>query len=218
MKLYDNAYKSSYEEIKTYYPVWYREVKEMDAIWQAEGKQFDDIQAGVIRGINNNFIYWADAETISKWENFLSITYDNTRTLEARRANVAAILVGGGHIGEQEIKAIVRAFTNSDCYVSLETSVERNYVLIIIPRQDANVTFMGDLRAVLGRKIPGHLATTIRLRHQTQGEIIAPCRTKMGRHIHVRPYHAKSYQMGAQVNVAAYAKIGRQIRIEPKGD
>ena len=34
MRLYDNAYPSTYEEIKTWYPAWYRDVLEMDALWQ----------------------------------------------------------------------------------------------------------------------------------------------------------------------------------------
>jgi len=29
MRLYDNAYPSTYEEIKTWYPAWYRDVLEM---------------------------------------------------------------------------------------------------------------------------------------------------------------------------------------------
>lgn len=36
MPLYDNAFPSNYDEIKTYYPVWYFDVLEMDAVWRAE--------------------------------------------------------------------------------------------------------------------------------------------------------------------------------------
>ena len=167
MKLYDNAYKSSYEELQTYYPVWYREVKEMDAIWRAEGKQYDEIRDAIIRGIDNNFVYWADAETISKWENFLYITYDSPRTLEARRAYVAALLAGGGHIGEPEIKGIVWAFTRSDCDVSLETGGGEgtNHLSITVRRGDTDALFMGDLDTVLGRKLPAHLQYKVFVRY-----------------------------------------------------
>ena len=66
MRLYENSVPNTYDEIKTWYPVWYRDVLEMDALWQALGSQLDKVRNGIIQAIDNNFIDRADTETLAK--------------------------------------------------------------------------------------------------------------------------------------------------------
>ncbi len=153
MRLYDNAPKSNYEELKTFYPVWYRDVLEMDALWRVFGKQLDGIKKGVIQSIDNNFIWRADAETISEYEKFLYIKSDPSRSLEERKKLVASFFIGNGHFGAQEIKELTEMFTDGACEVRLiEGAVSVHIVL------DIKATpILDDYYSTLRRKIPAHL-------------------------------------------------------------
>ncbi len=154
MKLYENAYPSTYDEIKTWYPVWYRDVFEMDALWRVWGDQLDGIQAGIIRAIDNNFIDYADAETLTKWEDFFGITYDGPRTIVDRRNLLKAILLGSGHIGQQEIKDMVAVFTDGEIEVQLIGGMIR----ITVTRDFGDNFNLYDCHYILDGRIPAHLA------------------------------------------------------------
>lgn len=154
MRLYENAYPSTYEEIKTWYPVWYRDVLEMDALWRVWGGQLDAIQAGIIQAIDNNFIDYADAKTLTKLETFLGITYDSPRSLADRRNVLKALLLGMGHIGQQEIKDIISVFTNGEIDVQLIGGMIR----ITVTRDFGDNFNLYDCHFILDNKIPAHLA------------------------------------------------------------
>lgn len=154
MKLYENAYPSVYEEIKTWYPVWYRDVFEMDALWRVWGGQLDEIQAGIIRAVDNNFIDYADAETLTKWETLFNVTYDGPRTLAERRNLLKALLLGMGHIGQKEIKEIISVFTNGQIEVQLIGGMIR----ITVTRDFGDNFNLYDCNYILDNKIPAHLA------------------------------------------------------------
>lgn len=152
MRLYEHS-KSNFDEIKDYYPVWYRDVLEMSGIWKTMGKQLDSVRDGIIQAVNNAFISTADAETISKLEKFLYITYDGPRTLEERRALIASFFIGSGHIGEKELKEIVSAFTTGEITVSLVGgSIE-----ISVTREISERFNLSDCSFIVGKRIPAHL-------------------------------------------------------------
>lgn len=166
MKLYENAYASNYEELKTYYPVWYRDVLEMDALWRVFGDQLDAIQKGVIQAVDNNFIDTADLETIIKLERFLYITYDGLRTLSERRRLVKSFLVGFGKMSAPAIREIVFAFTGDRADVTLEPFDEsgNNCLYIMAYRGDTETLFLADLESVLRKKLPAHIQFQISIR------------------------------------------------------
>ena len=154
MKLYENAYPSAYEEIKTWYPVWYWQISEMDALWRVFGKQLDEVQKGIIQAIDNNFIDFADAETISKLEVFLRITYDGSRTLVERRNTIKAFLLSSlSHIGRPEIKELLAVFTDGEIDVELVGGT----IQITVTRDFRERFNLYDAYLVLNRKIPAHL-------------------------------------------------------------
>lgn len=153
MQLYDNAYPSVYEEIKTWYPVWYRDVLEMDALWRVWGGQLDAIQAGIIQAVNNNFIDYADARTIGKLEAFLGITYDGPRTLVERRAVVKAFVLGNGHIGEREIKELIGVFTSGEIAVAFINGT----IAVTVTRDLGDRFQLVDCMPILKKRIPAHL-------------------------------------------------------------
>lgn len=152
MRLYEDAPKN-FDLIKTYYPVWYWEVLEMVAIWRALGLQLDDIQAGIIQAVDNNFVSTADAETLSKLESFLYITYDGPRTLEERRALISSFFIGNGHIGRKEIIEIVSAFTSGEISVALVGGT----IEISVTRELSDRFNLSDCTFIVSKRIPAHL-------------------------------------------------------------
>ena len=153
MLIYENAFPSTYEEIKTWYPVWYHEVLDMDALWQVFGGQLDEIQAGIVRAVDNNFIDFADARTITRLEDFLRIRHDSPLTLEERRNILRAFILGRGHIGRAEIKAIVGLFTDG----ATEVGFTQGGIITVDITHSGTVNFAG-IYMVLGMRIPAHLA------------------------------------------------------------
>lgn len=153
MLLYDNAPPSTYEEIKTWYPVWYRDVLEMDALWRVWGGQLDAIQAGIIQAVDNNFIDYADAETLAKLEAFFHITYDGPRSLTDRRNMIKALLLGQGHVGQKEIKELISVFTNG----KIDLELIGGLIRITVTRDFGDNFNLYDCNFILGGRIPAHL-------------------------------------------------------------
>lgn len=159
MKLYDNAYPSNYDEIKTYYPVWYHDVLEMDALWRVMGEQLDEIQAGIAQSVDNCFVMTADEQTIKKLESFLRLSADPQKTLDERRRLVASYFVGFGKMSGEKIKEILRAFTNADSEVLLapvESSTDQA-LFIAMQRGTTEILNIKDIEKTLNDRIPGHL-------------------------------------------------------------
>lgn len=166
MRLYDNAYASSYEELKTYYPVWYRDVVEMDVLWQVFGTHLDEIRRGIIQAVENSFVAQADLETIIKLEKFLYITYDGVRTLEERRRLVKSFLVGFGKMSASVIRELIFSFTNASADIKLEPFDEagNNCLFITAERGDTDTLFLADLDSVLRKKLPAHIVFKLFIR------------------------------------------------------
>ena len=160
MLLYENAWPNNYEEIKTWYPVWYREVLEMDALWRVWGKHTDDIQAGIIQAIDNNFIDYADAQTISKLEKFFGIVYDGPRTLVERRNVIKAFIIGSGRIGQRQIKELISVFVDGE----IEVQLIGGAIHIAINREDSAKFNVNDCYSLLSGRIPAHLSLKMTMR------------------------------------------------------
>jgi hypothetical protein len=154
MRLYEHAWPSKYEEIKTWYPVWYREFLEMDALWRAFGGQLDEAQAGIVQAVDNNFIDFADAQALTRLESFLGIEYDGPRTPVERRNVLKAFVVGNGHIGQKQIKELVSAFTDGEIEIALAGGMVR----VAVTRDFGDRFSLYDCHLVLDRRIPAHLA------------------------------------------------------------
>lgn len=153
MALYENAFPSNYEEIKTFYPVWYFDVLEMDAIWRAVATQLDQIQESVEDLVSNGFIETADEPTIASLETFLRIDIDPTKALTDRRRLVSTFFSGNSHIGAKEIKETVATFTQGNTEVTFENSEIR----ITVTRDLSERISLLDCLLVLKRRIPAHL-------------------------------------------------------------
>ena len=151
--MYENAFENTYKELRSYYPMLYWEFKEMDAIWRSMGDELDNIQNGIVSFVLNNYIQNADEEVLARWEKFLWITYDGERTLNDRRSVILQFFNGYGHIGEQEIKEIIWAFTVGDIVVELIGGT----INITVTRDLAEKFILSDCMFILKKRIPAHL-------------------------------------------------------------
>ncbi|MCL1862013.1 MAG: YmfQ family protein [Defluviitaleaceae bacterium] len=154
MLIYENSFPATYEEIKTWYPVWYREVFEMDAIWQVVGGQMDQIQADLVQMVENNFIEFADEPTITRLEAFFGIVHPFPRTLVERRAVLIGFVRGRGHIGRPQIIEIISLFTTGviDVRFSRPGAID-----VTVTRDFGDMFNLADIHMILGHRIPAHL-------------------------------------------------------------
>lgn len=150
MRFYNRYFKSGYEELISYYPRFYRDVAEMVAILKAQGKLADGLEANIEQTYLNNFILYADEQTISAWETMLGIAYTSALTLDQRRRVVIGRISGYGHIGEPEIRALIANYTDK----AVSVDFMRGILTIII---EGEVFDEANLYDTLLRRIPAHL-------------------------------------------------------------
>lgn len=151
MKFYNRYYESGYEELITYYPRFYRDVYEMREILKAHGRVTDELENNIERTFFNFFILTADLETVEVWERTFGITYDETLTLDQRRHVILGKLGGFGHIGEPEIRAIVRQYTDKG------ESVDFRNGTVVVTLEEL-LFGRANLMETLRSRIPAHLA------------------------------------------------------------
>lgn len=158
MRLYDNALESNYEALKKLYPVWYRDVLEMDALWKALGPQLDDLQKELTQAVDNGFIWTANEPVITELEKFLYIPVNRSKPLVERKALVASFSIGSGHIGEQEIKEVVRVFTDGE----IEVALVGGTIEVSVTREIADRFNLIDCLYILAKRLPAHLKLAFR--------------------------------------------------------
>lgn len=166
MKFYQKYFKNNYEELLTYYPRYYREIFEMVEILKAHGKIADALEENIERVFFNNFILTADETTIQIWEqDILNITYQKKLTLEQRKNVIIALLCGHGHIGEPEIREIIKNYTPNA--VAVDFNKGRISILI-----DGIVFDEINLYHTLLKRIPAHLGlgVSIHIRREFRQE------------------------------------------------
>lgn len=158
MRLYENTTASNYETLKTLYPVWYRNVLEMDAIWKALGPQLDGMQKGLTQAVDNGFIWFADEPTITSLERFLYIPVSRAKPMIERKTLVASFSIGNGHIGAEEIKAIISIFTNGQ----IEVTLVGGTIDVSVTREISDRFNLADCLYILEKKVPAHLRLALR--------------------------------------------------------
>lgn len=170
LTFYEKAFENNYEELITYYPAFYQQVYEMQEILKAQGKLADGIEAGIERAYLNNFIDYADAETIGNLETFLKLDYNRTKELEMRRRIVKAHFVGNGKMSATLIKNMLQAYTEAEVDIELKAynadSDEPNTktydgqtqaLYITLFRDGTTKVFTSDILELLKGKLPAHL-------------------------------------------------------------
>ena len=160
MKLFDFEI-SGYEELLSMYPDFYRKVYEMQEILKAEGKLQDDLKTDIQQVFFNQFVDYADSETIAMYEKIIGIETDINKSLYERRRVVKAFLTGSGKLSATVIKSIIGAYTGSSVECSLDTvnyGDDFHTLLISAERGNENTINLSDITNLIEKKIPAHLA------------------------------------------------------------
>ena len=157
---YSNGFDSAYEELITFYPAFYRDVFEMRAILEAEGKIVDEATATINGVIENSFVESADEATITRLEAWLHLQTDKSRPLEERRRLVYSFFVGFGKLSASKLKEALRAFTGADSNIYFKPTDEagNNTLIIEMERGENSDISYSDIKTVLDKKIPAHIA------------------------------------------------------------
>lgn len=149
---------SKYDELQKYLPDFYTGVAEMNSYLHSLGAEMDLLSLGTMQMRDNNFIMLADETTIRRWERFLYIPYDSSKTLDDRRRQIVSYLIGGGKIGASEIKALLRIFTVLPCTIEFHDAT----VFIEVYRDTINDTFdVENFHKLLLKRLPAHLKLDI---------------------------------------------------------
>ncbi len=150
--------KSKYDELKSYLPQVFTSIFDVDIFLKAVGNQADAVNRDTFQMRDNLFIHTSDEETILRWEKFLGIPYDITKTFEDRQKLIVSYF-SRGKIGAKEIKDIVKVFTISPVRVSFNNSK----ITVEIMRDNTDTFILTDCYMILRKKLPAHLDFDIKI-------------------------------------------------------
>lgn len=167
MSYLNPPYASSFQELCAAMPLFYLEVAEMRAVLQAQGYLLDGVCGGVEDVVDFNFILTADEPTICRWEEKLHIKYRTRLTLDQRRRVVIGYIIGFGHIGEQEIRAIIAQYTEH----RVDFDFLRGLITIFI---DGEIFDEDNMLGALLRRLPAHLGLSITVHIRRQYRLDLP--------------------------------------------
>ena len=96
MLVFNNQQRSGYEEIASYSPRYYRSIKEMDAVFRLAGRLIDFMAQDMEDMVAFQFLKYMNDEVLTRYETFLGIKKDESKTLDERKAYISAMLIGAG--------------------------------------------------------------------------------------------------------------------------
>ncbi len=162
-----NGFDNCYEELLTFYPIFYREIFEMNELLKTYGGLLDVIQKNIDTMLANNYIQTADETTITKFEKFLYVNTDKTKSLEERRRFVLSFFIGFGRISATKIKAVIKNYTNAEADVQFKRTDEKgnSRLLVTCDRGMENNLKMYDIADILTRKIPAHIFLSVLIKY-----------------------------------------------------
>lgn len=153
MLVFNNQQRSGYDEIVSYGPKFYPSIKEMDAIYRFAGWTLDLMAADLEKLVSYQFLNYMDDEALTRFEKFLGIPYDGSKTIEERKTLAYANWSSSGKMSKTKIASIVNAFAECECTVSFENSV----LNIDMVFKDDPTVYMDDIRELLRKTIPAHI-------------------------------------------------------------
>lgn len=153
-EVFYNQERSGYEELISYGPYFYKDILEMDANYRFAGKTLDIMAEGLESIVANQFIDLADEDSILRWERWLDIETDFSRSLEDRRKKVKLVWNGGQKLTGSFIKSLVRSYTGceDDPMVKMTTHLMINAYIT-----SNKAVYLSDLYEQLEKMRPAHI-------------------------------------------------------------
>lgn len=153
MLVFNNQQRTGYEEIVSYAPHFYPQIKEMDAIYRFAGWTCDLMATDLEKLVAMQFIKYMDDELLARYESFIGIDRDYSKTLEERKTISLAKSNSSGKISKSKIQSIVNSFVECDCRVSLDDSD----IVVDMMFRDNPAKYMNYIREILQKEIPAHM-------------------------------------------------------------
>lgn len=159
MQLFDFD-RSGYEELLSMYPGFYREIYEMQEILKAEGKLYDGLKSDIQQVFFDQFVDYADSETVAVYEKIIGIETDTNKSLDERRRVVKAFLTGSGKLSAASIKSLIGSYTQGavQCDLDKINAGDNFHTLIITAERGGGDTInLSDITELIEKKIPSHI-------------------------------------------------------------
>lgn len=159
MLVFNNQQRSGYEEIASYSPRYYRSIKEMDAVFRLAGRLIDFMAQDMEDMVAFQFLKYMNDEVLTRYETFLGIKKDESKTLDERKAYISAMLIGAGKLSADKIKTLVNQFPECICEnVVLEEDVLHIDIVIL---EELRRSVRDSIYDLIGQKLPAHIIMDI---------------------------------------------------------
>lgn len=164
-RLAERPFNDAFKELCFYYPLFYLDVYEMREILKVEARYLEDLYGATDIILDNNFILFADEDTLSLWEGLLQIEYEDVpEDLDTRREVIIARLRGNRHFGEPEIRAAVSPFIDGDIAVKMGSPEHPGTIFItVVQDEEDGMRNVRDAKRALEPMKPAHLLSDFRV-------------------------------------------------------
>lgn len=173
MLVFNNQQRSGYEEITSYSPSYYRNIKEMDAVFRLAGWLIDLMAQDMENMVAFQFLKYMDDETLTRYEAFLGMATDTSKTLDERKDYVSAVLIGSGKVSADKLSALVNQFSGCVCeYIVL---VEDMLHIRIVAYEDRSLKLRDEIHNLIRQKVPSHIDMSVIFDRMMTGKIYFGC-------------------------------------------
>lgn len=169
MLVFNNQQRSGYEEIVSYSPCYYKNIKEMDAVFRLAGWLTDLMARDMENMMAYQFLKYMDNEALTRYEAFLGIAVDASKTIDERKDYVSAVLIGSGKISANKISALVNQFVG--CVCEDIVLVEDMLQIKIVVHEDMGLKMQDDIHNLIRQKVPSHIDMDVTFDRMMKGKI-----------------------------------------------
>lgn len=169
MLVFNNQQRSGYEEIASYSPCYYRNIKEMDAVFRLAGWITDLMARDMENMVAFQFLKYMDDESLTRYEAFLGIAVDVSKTIDERKEYISAVLIGSGKISADKIAALVNQFSGCACE-DIVLVGDMLHIRIVV-HEDMSLKVRDDIHNLIRQKIPTHIGMGVTFDHMMAGKI-----------------------------------------------
>lgn len=110
-----------------------------------------------------------DDEALTRYEAFLGMVVDASKTLDERKDYVSAVLIGSGKISADKISALVNQFTG--CMCESIVLVKDMLHIRIVAHEDMSLKMQGDIHDLIRQKVPSHIDMSVVFDRMMEGKI-----------------------------------------------
>lgn len=149
-----------------YLPTFLREYAELRGVMDGEQPEFERAWNAADAVLDNQFIYTADSDGLSRWESLLGITPKGTYTLDERRFNILTRINQELPYTLPQLRVMLEALCGTGNYTARVT----DYVLLVKIALVAKNSF-DDVADLLDRITPVNMVIDLQQIYNTHAEV-----------------------------------------------